>query len=190
MSVRKCFIGLECTETSLPGFDELGSEETWLKARDCPPWGFLCPESLNFHQGKNMAVKISRKEKWHRKLNEYASRMNRKPPQSEVWFWKEWKAIGMNFRDEIRNAVFAGTIPDVRSKRFRYIIEIDGSVHAKPEVMENDARKSAKWRKLGYQVFRIMAGDREKLKEVAHKVRKIREECPPLSDALMRIYDL
>lgn len=137
-----------------------------------------------------MNFKNKKKEKWNRKLNDYAGRLNRKPPASEIWFWKEWRGVGMNFRDEVRNAVFAQTIPDVRSKRFKYIIEIDGKVHAKPEVRAKDDRKTALWNREGYRVYRIMAGDQERLLEVARKVRAVRNESPPLSDSLRRIFEI
>jgi very-short-patch-repair endonuclease len=96
----------------------------------------------------------------------------------------------MKFGDEVRNARFSGTIPDVRSKRYRYIIEIDGKIHADPEVRKNDMRKTALWNRQGYRVFRIMAGDKEKLRKVASKIRQLRKLEPVLSDALRRIYEI
>lgn len=139
-----------------------------------------------------MATAKERKIKWNRKLHKYAAQLNAKPPSSEVWFWKEWRAMGMRFRDECRNAPFSDTIPDVRSKKYKYIIEIDGPSHAKPEVRLNDMRKEKKWKSLGYRVYRVMPGDMDRLKEIAGFIRHVRslQDRQNIPDCLRRIYEI
>jgi very-short-patch-repair endonuclease len=130
-----------------------------------------------------------KKGQWNRRIQKFANNLNKRLPASEKWFWSEWNKLGMKFGDEVRNAPFMGTIPDVRSKKFKYIIEVDGDSHNDPDVRLKDVRKSNMWHRAGYKVFRIKAYKIDELRSVAGKVQVIRSK-EPLSDVLRRIYEL
>ncbi len=120
----------------------------------------------------------------------YANRLNTKLPKSEEWFWREWNGLGMKNGDEIRNVPFAGLIPDVRCKPFRYIIEVDGSIHDRAEVKLNDLKKTKKLESLGYRVFRLPAYDYRALLEVYKTVKRIRESDALITEPMRRVYGI
>lgn len=82
----------------------------------------------------------------------------------------------MRYEDEMRNVPFKYRIPDVRSKKFKYIIEIDGSFHEKEGIKEKDDKRDVFFRNKGYTVFRIKHNDLNGLIEVRRRVLRIRKE--------------
>ena len=100
--------------------------------------------------------------------------------KSDAWLKENWIALGMLPLDlrtpDQFNKVSPPYIPDLINFWFKYVIECDGSVHDRPDVKARDAAKDRFFRKNGFKVFRVRYGDMEKLKSVAAKVKKIREE--------------
>lgn len=90
-----------------------------------------------------------------KQIHKYAKRLRKNVPQSEQWFMSKYT---QNRGDKF-NTVLGQYIPDVHNKRYRYIIEIDGSIHDTTEVQELDAKKNRIWEMMVYKVFRIKAYD-------------------------------
>jgi len=86
-------------------------------------------------------------------LKRFAQDLNEDLPNSEIWFQKEYKT----FKDKYDrfNRSFWGYIPDVINYKYKYIIEIDGSIHDTPEQQIKDWKKNKKFRSKGFKVFRL-----------------------------------
>lgn len=108
-----------------------------------------------------------RKKKYSGKSRrqEYADNINKDLPLSEVWFQSKWKLDfpdhKLNVYQDKYNYPFGSYIPDVINLGYKYIIEIDGTIHETPEQKLKDLKKDSYYYKRGYKVFRIKAYDNE-----------------------------
>jgi len=120
-----------------------------------------------YKQPKRKKKKRNRATK-RSQLKNFAKELNNNLPKSEVWFqtiYKHFKHVHDQF-----NVPMCGYIPDVINKQYKYIIEIDGSIHDLPEVQEKDRKKEKLYQRLGYTVFRVKAYDNASLKECLDSV--------------------
>jgi very-short-patch-repair endonuclease len=116
------------------------------------------------------------RERRKRNTERYAERLRNNLPASEVWFWTEWIKAGMRLEDVSDNVVFGRYIPDVVNHTFRYVIEVDGSIHHKDEVKRKDAKKEKVFANKGYEVFRIKAYSYDQFGMLVDMVEKHREK--------------
>ena len=86
------------------------------------------------------------------RIERYAEALNRDLARSERWFQSLWDKHTFN---DYYNHPMGKYIPDVINFQYRYIIEVDGSVHETPEQKVKDLKKDAYYKSKGYQVFRI-----------------------------------
>ena len=126
---------------------------------------------------KRRQLKKQRKNERKRKLKLYSAQLNSNLPKSEIWFHELFKQYQI-FTDK-RNQAFAGYIPDIINKEFKYIIEIDGSIHLEPQIIKKDKMKTKKYQSLGYEVIRIQAHDMDSFKCGVERILKCREKYFP-----------
>ena len=123
---------------------------------------------------KKKKTKKKKKKAFKKKLSMYARQLNKNLPKSEVWFHNIWQ----EFRDQNDeyNSPFHFYIPDVINRTFRYVIEIDGSIHDLPEQIEKDKKKDKYYESMSYIVFRIDAYDEDSIESLMAEVSKIRDD--------------
>lgn len=99
-------------------------------------------------------------------------------PKSEIWFRELYskenivrKHLKHHFVDCFNRPFNRKYIPDVSNQGYRYIIEIDGSIHDLPEVKYNDSIKDYYYSKRGYCVIRIKAFDEQSYKDGIEKLK-------------------
>lgn len=103
--------------------------------------------------------------------------LNENLPESERWFWREWKQSGLEHKDDLPNAVLHKYIPDVMNNTFKYVIEIDGDSHENNRSKNRDTKKDRFYKKRGFTVFRLKAYDNEQLGVLMDEVEKHRIKC-------------
>ena len=81
-----------------------------------------------------------------------ARRLRSNPTQSEATLWKRLRQFAVRFR---RQAPIGPYVVDFACHRARLVIEVDGGVHALPEVALRDATRDEWLRGQGYQVLRF-----------------------------------
>lgn len=105
--------------------------------------------------------KKRKKKKTKSRRQVYADKLNENLPASEVWFQTKWatdiQQDKLDLYTDKFNEPLGSYIPDVINRGFKYIIEIDGSIHDTPEQQYKDRKKDAYYLRRGYQVFRIKA---------------------------------
>jgi very-short-patch-repair endonuclease len=120
-------------------------------------------------------------------LNKSASKLETFLPRSEKWFrnlfQNEWffGTLGAKYSVPLN-----GFIYDVYIKKFKVVIEIDGSIHDLEEVKIKDERKDKLTKETGYKVIRIKAHNIESYKTgmetllniVKNKVQRDTEPSP------------
>lgn len=95
-------------------------------------------------------------------------------PRSERWFRDFWESNGLKDKDDEYNAVWCRRIPDLVNHKFKYVIEIDGSIHNKKHQKRVDAKKDRFYDNNKYQVFRVQAFSEKNLYAVAELVERLR----------------
>lgn len=106
-------------------------------------------------------------------LNECAEKLNTNLPKSEQWFHELYK----DFKDEhdLFNFPFHGKIPDIVNKKYKYIIEIDGSFHDSLEQRFKDKLKNKLFIRKNYCVFRVKAYCQPSFDKIIKRIVSIRE---------------
>lgn len=105
---------------------------------------------------------------------EFSKKLNRQLAKSEVWFWKcyaEFKDV-----NDFQNKPLGNFIPDVSNYRFRYVIEVDGSVHDQPSVREHDEKKNNYYAQYGYKVIRVKAYSDDDFKKMLYILNILRRK--------------
>lgn len=105
-------------------------------------------------------------------LKKRSFELNKDLPKSEQWFQKIYSK---DLNDQY-NKPFCGFIPDVINKKYKYIIEIDGSIHLTKKVMAKDKKKDVRYNLSDYKVFRIEAFNDEQAKNVIEQINLIKLE--------------
>lgn len=87
-----------------------------------------------------------------------AKKLNVDIPKSELWFQEKFKKERFyNLLEVEYNKPFKLFIYDVYCCKFGFVIEVDGSIHNKPEIKEADRSKDRVTGTYGLQVIRIKA---------------------------------
>lgn len=151
---------LEYSGTDIPKF-------YWLKVHDNLRQQ-IDPSFKNIKKRLNK-YKINKKRKF---IKRRAKELNASLPKSEVWFQKLYKQY--KTKTDKYNEPFADKIPDMINTKFKYIIEIDGSIHDTEKQQLKDDSKDKLYKRLGYQVFRIKAYDEDSFFATLDVIRTIR----------------
>lgn len=94
------------------------------------------------------------------KLREYSNKLNSEIPQSEKWFRSLYESHKLKLNKDLYNKPFKQKyIPDILNYQFKYVIEIDGSIHETNEQKQIDIKKDNFYTKCCFKVFRIIAYD-------------------------------
>jgi very-short-patch-repair endonuclease len=112
--------------------------------------------------------KLTKKEK-----SDFSKKLELNTPRSEIWF-RSLYFRHYSILSDIYNKPYAGYIPDIRNKEYKYIIEVDGSIHKLKRIQTKDKKKTAIYNKLGYQVIRIKAYDYQSYINAINELIKIR----------------
>lgn len=121
----------------------------------------------------NYKIGISNIDKLLRDINDYRNsfknfidsksiELEEELPKSEQWFRFKFEAeeIYKNFEFKY-NVPFKMFIYDNLCRKYRVVIEIDGSIHDLPEQIEKDKNKDRFTKSYGYDMIRIKAFDEE-----------------------------
>lgn len=118
--------------------------------------------------------------KANKKLYNFSKQISVNLPKSEEWFmdyYKDFKDSADIFNVPINDKY----IPDVSNKKYRYVIEIDGSIHDLPEIKAKDQVKQKYYQSKCIDVYRIKAYDNKQLVEVVQKIvnkrKKLDKKC-------------
>lgn len=97
--------------------------------------------------------------KRHEKLKKYAEELEDNLPRSERWFRKLYNQHFRSRHDHFNKPLNLKYIPDLVNFKYKYIIEIDGTIHDLEEVSKNDIKKDKYYQSKGFKVFRLKAYD-------------------------------
>lgn len=95
--------------------------------------------------------------KRQRRLVAFAREIEKQLPASERWFREFWLSNGLLDDDDRFNEPFGKRIPDLINHKFKYVIEIDGTIHNTPRQTKIDASKDRFYESKGYSVLRVRA---------------------------------
>lgn len=113
------------------------------------------------------------------RLQQYADNLNKNLPNSERWFQNLWtkdmEQDKLDLYQDKFNYPLGRYIPDVINMGYRYVIEIDGSIHDDPMVQWKDKVKDLYYKKKGYQVFRLKAYDQDAYEELVINILLLRD---------------
>lgn len=115
---------------------------------------------------------VSEKVASHRKI--YSERLKKTHTKSEVWFFDLYKSY--QDIDDVYNEPLGNYIPDMANHKYKYVVEIDGSIHDRPDIKEKDLKKDKYYKALGYRVMRIQAYDIQKFNKVNYILNIIKKK--------------
>lgn len=108
-------------------------------------------------------------------LYAFAYQLNCNLPKSEQWFWDKWKKADMADQFDYPNKPRFGFIPDVINMVYKYIIEVDGSIHDNLKQQLKDNFKDSVFLKRGYVVVRVKAYCDKSFDECVTVIKERRE---------------
>ncbi|MGE6698814.1 endonuclease domain-containing protein [Hyphomonas sp. NPDC076900] len=88
-----------------------------------------------------------------------ARRLRKSSNAPEDFAWQTLRTLRDHGFPVRRQHPINGVIADFAITRARLVIEIDGGVHARPEVQERDEERDKMLESLGWTILRIPAGD-------------------------------
>lgn len=100
----------------------------------------------------------------------FAKRLRKESTNAEKALWQELKGrkmMGYKFR---RQHPIHYYIADFYCHEQRLIIEVDGKIHLKPEIINHDKNRTEALSRLGIRIIRFSN------KEVINKITKVKEE--------------
>lgn len=107
----------------------------------------------------NKDHRIVEPKETNQRVSEFATKHKSDIVKSEIWFhslYDKYKDI-----NDFYNKPFGKYIPDIANYRFKYIIEIDGSIHSRPDIALKDKIKDQYYKKQGYKVIRVQAYNKQ-----------------------------
>jgi very-short-patch-repair endonuclease len=103
---------------------------------------------------------LQRKTNKRKKLQDFSKELNKNMAQSEIWFKSLYEKHNLKMEHDLFNKPLKSVyIPDVLNRRFKYVIEIDGSIHRTKSQIETDNKKDIFYSKCNMFVIRIIAYD-------------------------------
>lgn len=129
----------------------------------------------NFLKNGGKITKLSRKSKKSNKikkkkqrnskkkiLKQFSKQLNNDLSHSEKWFQNLYKSHKLDLNTDLYNKPFrVKYIPDVLNRSFRYVLEIDGSIHNTEKQKEIDKQKDIFYFKAGMLCIRIIAFNKD-----------------------------
>lgn len=115
-------------------------------------------------------------------MEAFATRLNENLPLSEIWFQDIYRPHFESFhhlelyRDKFNYNFNGAYIPDLINIGYKYIVEIDGSIHDREVSRIRDERKNDHFLKRDYEVIRVKYGDLESLLKGLNKILEIRKD--------------
>lgn len=100
-------------------------------------------------------------------------------PKSEAWFQDQWRRLGMADKGDRFNVAFGFYIPDCINQKFKYVIEVDGDIHDRPEQKKHDRQRDKYFQQKGFTVFRLKAYDRAGLEALCDSIDALRTPRQP-----------
>lgn len=79
-------------------------------------------------------------------------RDNMTPAETLLWGYLKGNQLGARFRRQHPIGIY---IADFYCHQHKLILELDGSIHLEPEVLQNDIERQAVLEPLGYKVLRF-----------------------------------
>lgn len=160
--------------------DEVKQFETSYKKKKIKfETGLKKPKTGQAARNQRRKKKKEGKNSWNKNLKEFAKSLNNKNIPSEIWFKKLFQEHLIETKGDKYNKTFYGMyIPDIINKANRYIIEIDGSIHLKPDQIEKDKKKDLFYESKGYRVFRVVHLDYMSYIRVIDEILKIKKMTP------------
>lgn len=107
----------------------------------------------------------TRKEKQY--LYDFADKLKKNLPKSEVWFNDMLAKYPFPMKFETKtdnlmgksNDVFDCYIPDILNRDYKFAIEVDGSIHETEKQKLKDIKKDRMYARCQYKVYRVKAFD-------------------------------
>lgn len=93
------------------------------------------------------------------RLKRFSIGLEKNLSKSETWFRELYKKNSFEDENDRYNQPFKRFIPDVINKRFKYVIEVDGSFHDLPHQKAKDRNKDQLYRTHRFKIFRVKAYD-------------------------------
>jgi cyclase len=84
----------------------------------------------------------------------YARQLRNNPTPAEDIFWYKMKELFPSFRFKRQHPIF-NYIADFYCHKLKLVIELDGSIHNLPEVIEKDIKRQKDLENLGITVLRF-----------------------------------
>ena len=116
------------------------------------------------------------------RIEQYQFKLNSNPPASERWFkakWEieclPWKPDFTMYQDEY-NGIVGPYLGDVVNRGFKYIIEVDGSIHDSSSQKFKDDVRQKNLENKGFKVLRVEAYNENSYLQAVEEVCKIMEE--------------
>ncbi len=119
---------------------------------------------------------------WQGQLQDVAAGLNNNMWPSEKWFHSYYQYF--RHEEDHNNEVFKGFIPDVINEKFKYVVEVGGSVHKNEEVFQPDIIKCMKYHTEGYLVIRVQDYNYTQLKSALDLIHKRRGSIPFKTEVL------
>lgn len=123
-------------------------------------------------------IKNQRSIKKHQSFKYFANEIEKNLPKSESWFRSLYEKHFKIDSDLYNRPFCLKYIPDVLNERYRYIIEIDGSIHETEMQSYKDRVKDKFYKHRGYKVFRILYGNEIQYINLINSLMEIREDKP------------
>lgn len=98
---------------------------------------------------------IIEKKAINKERKRFASELEESLPKSEKWF-RELYEKDKDIND-FYNKPLGNYIPDISNYRFKYVIEVDGSMHDCYNIKQHDIKKNNYYKLHDYKVIRIKA---------------------------------
>ncbi len=147
----------------------------------CYMWlGLKAYHKKNRYSKRQKKNKDKLKKARAKQLERLARRLRTHPPKSEQWFFSLYEKYA-HLDDEF-NEVFNIYIPDISNRTYKYIIEVDGSYHLRPEQVVKDLKKNVYFTSRGYTVIRVLAYDLNAFDAALKVVLRLRNAEPVLDD--------
>lgn len=135
---------------------------------------------IHYRRIEKKEAKKSNKGKGYKRIRQdvverLAKNLNENLPRTEKWFQKLWAEH--KHHNDIYNCVYKGIyIPDVINKQYKYIIEIDGSIHDSKDQKKKDFNRDMYFQKEGYITFRVTAYDRVQFDKLVKAIKEFRNK--------------
>lgn len=127
------------------------------------------------------------KSRFKKKIREYAKKLEADLPKSEIWFRSLYDNHFKCGSDHYNRVLKGRYIPDLINFLHSYIVEIDGSIHTTTYQIEQDKKKDKYYKKLGFQVFRIVAYDIKSYIECIDSLIELRQQKPSIEYIKFRL---